>query len=235
MAWNAPRTWVDEEIVTFTVMNQHVRDNFLVLDTHPHDGSSGGGSSSLGDLVKGTFTDAAAPAAPGAGLTAIYAVAGIPHFRAGAGGSDLTMSETTHTHTPANDAQNKDRDYHAGDTTNQPQHRTDTIANGAELVLSTMTFTSVASVMVQVYAGILSKTAAARTPANVRVYLDAVELGSEGFGAANTTEAIAATGQATKASAGTRTVECKLHNGSGVSGDYYTSYSDAFGGSVKLS
>lgn len=30
MAWTAPRTWVTSEVVTASVMNTHVRDNFLV-------------------------------------------------------------------------------------------------------------------------------------------------------------------------------------------------------------
>ena len=29
MAWSAPRTWVTGELVTSTIMNQHVRDNLL--------------------------------------------------------------------------------------------------------------------------------------------------------------------------------------------------------------
>ena len=31
MAWTDPRTWVNAEVVTFTVMNTHVRDNLREL------------------------------------------------------------------------------------------------------------------------------------------------------------------------------------------------------------
>ena len=61
-------------------------------------GVGGEGSGSLGNLVKATFTDAAAPAAPGVGLTAIYTVSGAVHYRAGAAGADQTLSNTSHTH-----------------------------------------------------------------------------------------------------------------------------------------
>lgn len=33
MAWTAPRTWVDSELVTASLMNTHVRDNLLYLLT----------------------------------------------------------------------------------------------------------------------------------------------------------------------------------------------------------
>jgi hypothetical protein len=99
MAWTAPRTWVDDEVVTASLLNTHVRDNELALDQHGHDGTSGDGSTTLGDLVKETMTDAAAPAAPGAGLTALYTVSGKPHYRAGAAGGDTELSEVGHGHT----------------------------------------------------------------------------------------------------------------------------------------
>lgn len=31
MAWSAPRTWVTSELVTASIMNTHVRDNFLAV------------------------------------------------------------------------------------------------------------------------------------------------------------------------------------------------------------
>lgn len=42
-----------------------------------------------------TMTDIAAPAAPGAGKTVIYTVSGVPHYRAGASGSDTTLGGLT--------------------------------------------------------------------------------------------------------------------------------------------
>lgn len=35
MAWTAPRTWVTGEVVTSSIMNTHVRDNFSVLNATP--------------------------------------------------------------------------------------------------------------------------------------------------------------------------------------------------------
>ena len=106
MAWTAPRTWVDDEIVTASLLNTHIRDNELALDQHGHDGTSGDGSTTLGNLVKETLTDASAPAAPGAGLTAIYTVSGKPHYRAGAAGADNELSEVGHLHTFTEDLAN---------------------------------------------------------------------------------------------------------------------------------
>lgn len=98
MAWTSPITHAVGDMATFTMLNAQVRDNFLNLDQHAHGGAAGDGASSMGNLVKATFTDAAAPAAPGAGKTAVYTNAGTVHFRAGGAGSDLTISDTTHTH-----------------------------------------------------------------------------------------------------------------------------------------
>ena len=47
MAWTAPRTWVDDELVTTAYMNAQIRDNLLVLSTHTHGGSAGDGSATL--------------------------------------------------------------------------------------------------------------------------------------------------------------------------------------------
>ena len=98
MVWTAPRTWVTAEIITASLFNTHIRDNSLALDQHGHDGSAGDGGTSLGALAKETFADAAAPAAPGAGKTALYAVSGRPHYRAGAAGADTDLAATTDTH-----------------------------------------------------------------------------------------------------------------------------------------
>ncbi len=34
MAWTAPRTWTDGELVTAAIMNPHIRDNLLVAGPH---------------------------------------------------------------------------------------------------------------------------------------------------------------------------------------------------------
>ena len=101
MAWTTPRTYVADEILTAAILNADHKANLDVLSTHAHSGAAGMGSSSLGNLVKETFTDASAPAAPGAGLTALYTVSGRPHFRAGAGGSDTTLAILSDVHAQA--------------------------------------------------------------------------------------------------------------------------------------
>ena len=92
MAWTTPRDYVTNEILTAAILNVDHRDNLNVLSTHAHSGAAGNGNSSLTGLVKQTFTDASAPAAPGSGLTAIYTVSGRPHYRAGSSGSDTTLA-----------------------------------------------------------------------------------------------------------------------------------------------
>jgi hypothetical protein len=103
MVWTAARTWAVGEMTTAPLLNQHMRDNFIAVDQHVHGGSAGDGGTSLGSLVKATLTDAAAPAAPGAGKTAIYAVSSRPHFRAGAGGADTTLADKDESHAGGHD------------------------------------------------------------------------------------------------------------------------------------
>ena len=100
MGWTSPRTWVDDEIVTAALLNTHVRDNELFLDTHGHSGASGDGATSLGDLVKETFVDATPPGAPGAGKVSIFSEAGVPKYRAGGAGNTIILSDDNHVHTP---------------------------------------------------------------------------------------------------------------------------------------
>ena len=99
MVWTAPRTWVTDEIVTKALFNAEIRDNFIVVDQHGHSGAAGDGGTSLGSLVKETFTDAAAPAAPGAGKTVVYAVSGRPRYRTGAAGADTQLADASDLHT----------------------------------------------------------------------------------------------------------------------------------------
>jgi hypothetical protein len=39
MAWTTPRTWVDGEVVTATIMNTHVKDEFDYLKANGADGA----------------------------------------------------------------------------------------------------------------------------------------------------------------------------------------------------
>ena len=98
MVWAAPRTWIDQEVVTVGNFNAHIRDNFLALDQHGHSGAAGDGGRSLGNLVLATFTDAAAPAAPGAGLTVLYSVSGRPFYRAGGSGASTQLADANDLH-----------------------------------------------------------------------------------------------------------------------------------------
>ena len=36
MAWSTPRDWASGELVTHTIMNAHIRDNFDALSLHTH-------------------------------------------------------------------------------------------------------------------------------------------------------------------------------------------------------
>ena len=92
MGWTTPRDYVANEVLTAAILNVDHRDNLNVLSTHAHSNAAGNGSSTLGNLVKETFTDASAPYAPGSGLTALYTVSGRPHYRAGSSGSDTTLA-----------------------------------------------------------------------------------------------------------------------------------------------
>jgi len=104
MGWTTPRDYVTNEILTAAILNVDHRDNLNVLSTHAHSNAAGNGSSTLGNLVKETFTDASAPAAPGSGLTVIYTVSGKPHYRAGASGSDTALADAGDLHAQAHES-----------------------------------------------------------------------------------------------------------------------------------
>ena len=53
MAWTAPRTWVTSEIVTSTIMNTHVRDNLLAINSIP---ACRAHASGAGTIPNGTWT-----------------------------------------------------------------------------------------------------------------------------------------------------------------------------------
>ena len=60
MAWTTPNSW-SPTMVTASLLNTHVKDNFSALSTHDHSGSAGDGSSTLGIITTSqasfTFTD----------------------------------------------------------------------------------------------------------------------------------------------------------------------------------
>lgn len=94
MAWTDGVDRATGDLITASIWNGHhgVTGNDMELKLHTHDGTNGDGSGSLGPLVLEDFTDAAAPAAPGAGKTRIYTTAGVLRFRAGAAGADTLVS-----------------------------------------------------------------------------------------------------------------------------------------------
>ena len=73
MAWSTPRDWVANELVTHTIMNAHVRDQFSALSLHTHSGSAGDGASAL-DNVDTIIYDhqGSDPSAPTSGHTTLY-------------------------------------------------------------------------------------------------------------------------------------------------------------------
>ncbi len=87
MGWTTPRTYVVGEQVTAAMLNVDQQDNLDALSPHVHSNAGGDGSSTLGNLVKATFADASAPAAPSTGLTSIYTVSSRPFYRPSGGAS----------------------------------------------------------------------------------------------------------------------------------------------------
>ena len=73
MAFSTPRDWVANELVTHTIMNAHVRDQFSALSLHTHSGSAGDGASAL-DNVDTIIYDhqGSDPSAPTSGHTTLY-------------------------------------------------------------------------------------------------------------------------------------------------------------------
>jgi len=123
MAWTAPRTWADDELVTTAYMNAQIRDNMLALSTHTHGGSAGDGSATLASgisfsgLATVTFADQSGnPSVAGRlqrnGSSLAYyngsAVVGLGTADASAGTASLRTIGTSstsaaagnHTHTP---------------------------------------------------------------------------------------------------------------------------------------
>ena len=106
MGWTAPLTWTVGVLVTHTLLNLHLKENLDVLSSHGHAGTGGGGSRTLGNLIKTTYADAAAPAAPAAGLTSLFAVATQPQYRPNGGAAvELADANDLHaqTHATAHD------------------------------------------------------------------------------------------------------------------------------------
>tara|TARA_S200002703_G_scaffold159912_1_gene175434 strand:- start:5232 stop:5930 length:699 start_codon:yes stop_codon:yes gene_type:complete len=101
MAWTAPRTYVDGEILTAAILNADIRDNLLVLDTHGHDGTSGDGAATLPSLDEIQFDHQSGLGAGESGHAAMWMASDGTVRTHNNGGSELTLADTTHTHTQA--------------------------------------------------------------------------------------------------------------------------------------
>lgn len=95
MAWNDGVTRATGDLILAADWNAYLgaTGSLMQLKSHAHGGTTGEGSQSLGPLVLEDFTDAAAPAAPGAGKTRLYATSGRVRFRDGAAGTDKLVAK----------------------------------------------------------------------------------------------------------------------------------------------
>lgn len=101
MSWTSPRTYVDDEILTAAILNADIRDNLLALDTHGHDGTSGDGAATLTSLDEVQWDHQATLGAGASGHSAMWIESGGTVRVHNAGGSELTLSTTDHTHSLA--------------------------------------------------------------------------------------------------------------------------------------
>ena len=122
MAWNTPRDWITDDIVTSAMLNTDVRDNLNFLSVHTHSGAAGMGSASMSGLSLTslgilTFADQSAnPDAAGElqrnGNDLVWYGSSVVNFtasNAAAGTGSLRTLNTTatsaaagnHTHVPA--------------------------------------------------------------------------------------------------------------------------------------
>lgn len=95
MAWTDGVTRATGDLILAADWNAYLgaTGSLMQLKSHVHGGTTGEGSQSLGPLVLGDFTDAAAAAAPGAGKTRVYATSGRMRFRDGAAGTDKLLAK----------------------------------------------------------------------------------------------------------------------------------------------
>ena len=86
MAWSTPRDWTANELVTHTIMNTHIRDQFNSLTLHTHSGAAGDGASALADVDTITYDHQGSdPSAPTSGHTTLYTKSDGLYFRAHGG------------------------------------------------------------------------------------------------------------------------------------------------------
>ena len=82
MAFTTPRDWTSGELVTHTIMNTHIRDNFSAVSLHTHSGSAGDGASALNNVDTITYDHQGSdPSAPTSGHTVLYTKSDGLYFR----------------------------------------------------------------------------------------------------------------------------------------------------------
>lgn len=116
MAWTAPRTWADGDIVTPEMLNTDIRDNLLTVSQHAHDGTAGDGADDLSGVDTITLDDIADPSAPGASKTVVWAESGKLKQRAGASGAVETFDVSGHNHAVSADVAGAETSESAGDS-----------------------------------------------------------------------------------------------------------------------
>ena len=94
MAFTTPRDWTANELVTHTIMNTHIRDNFEALKLHTHSGSAGDGASALDNVDTITYDHQGSdPSAPASNHTTLYTKSDGLYYRAyGGSATRLALS-----------------------------------------------------------------------------------------------------------------------------------------------
>lgn len=142
MAFSAVPTKVLGDSAPASDWNTYVRDNFTAYASHDH-GSTDDGALTLGEsggLVSARFTDAAAPAAPGAGDTRMFSVSGKMGQRAGASGAAEEFSVVGHGHTFGVDVHEDLTTYHTDGVTDNIFHQATSVVDGEDIESKTDTY-----------------------------------------------------------------------------------------------
>jgi hypothetical protein len=105
MSWKEPKTWVDQETPTATDFNTEIRDNLNALSTHSHTGAAGDGSATLDSVDHIDLDEGGALSTPAGGHTRFAANTDGTLRIFPDGGSEKTLSDTTHTHQVTEEAQ----------------------------------------------------------------------------------------------------------------------------------
>ena len=89
MAFTTPRDWTSGELVTHTIMNTHIRDNFSAVSLHTHSGSAGDGASALNNVDTITYDHQGSdPSAPASNHCIVYFKSGGLFIRQAGGSAD---------------------------------------------------------------------------------------------------------------------------------------------------